>query len=236
MEERDGVSFMSGGGWVYWLMEKKKHLTLVLPLVLLGLLFSFKFAASRRGSEADFVAAHVAFTTWERDGDEKSFEKLTGLMSKYKELERTYDGKVVQKLIAKGDFEHAFPMASRTLKRSSDLAASYTQFGKTTLLIGKKDYKAALKESEDLKERLLSSEEERGSLLFGFNLLRIAFLHQKLGQREEELLAWKQLKHYAGWDGNEPALPKEAFDKILSHYTESQVNLLDYIRYRESQP
>lgn len=227
------LSMMSGGGWVYWLMERKKHFSLILPLFIMLSFLGFKFFYTPPATERDFVNANLFLSNWEKNGENDSFLRFMEMRKKHPELSLRYDTRVIQNLIAQSDFARASSMASKALERSAKRVPSYSDFGQTTRLIENESYGEALKEAERLKIEMMEEERGSSSMLYALNLMRIACLNQKLGNFSDELFAWQQLKRLGSSDETPSPLRKEAFDKLVSHFTCQKVTLLDYIQHRE---
>ena len=229
-KEKMRANLLSGGGWIYWIMERGKKLLILVPILGVGLYFMVKNSQHHEGKEADFLAASIVIDEWERSADleDEKLERLQVLMNKHPELKSRYEDRIANKLISLGDYEKALPYAQTTLERSADLAPEWADFGRTTLLIGNKEYSKALEETIRLKAML--DESGRNSLLRGFTLLRLASLHHEMGNRAEELAIWNDFECAANGNGS---LDKETFDTINNHFTDRSVNLLDYIRYRK---
>jgi len=231
--EKMRLGLLSGGGWIYWLMERGKQLLFLVPLLGIGLYFMVKNTHVKTGREADYLSASVTFDEWEKSSDSQDgkLDKLQQLMCKHPELKVRYEDRIVHKLISMGEFDRAMPFATQALARVEDLAPQWVDFGRTTLLIGKKEYGKALDETLRLKKRLdESSSLAEVSLLRGFTQLRLATLYQKLGNVQEELAVWCDFERAAEGKGS---LNKETFERLRSHFTERNVDLLDYIRHRK---
>lgn len=231
VEEKMRANLLSGGGWIYWIMERGKQLLFLVPLLGIGLYFMVKNSHLQAGKEADYLAASIAIDEWERSAnrEEEKLERLQALMSKHPELKARYEDRIALKLISLGDFDAALPYAKESLARAGDLAPEWADFGRTTLLIGNKEYSKALDETMRLKSVLDESGES--SLLRGFTLLRLASLHHELGNSKDELAIWNDFECAANGNGS---LDKETFDTINNHFTDRNVSLLDYIRYRKT--
>ncbi|GAB5411526.1 MAG: hypothetical protein ChlgKO_06400 [Chlamydiales bacterium] len=203
---------------------------ILVPILGVGLYFTVKNSQQHEGKEADYLAASIVIDEWERSAgrEDEKLERLQVLMNKHPELKARYEDRIANKLISLGDYETALPYAQSSLARSSDLAPEWADFGRTTLLIGNKEYSKALEETVRLKGALDMSGEN--SLLRGFTLLRLASLHHELGNQADELAIWTDFEQAAIGKGS---LDKETFDTINNHFTDRSVNLLDYIRYRK---
>ncbi len=70
------------------------------------------------------------------------------------------------------------------------IAPAYAEFADISFLISRKNYQEAMERSVSLKEAI----EERSSVLYGKNLVRIAFLQQQLENKAGETSAWNELE------------------------------------------
>lgn len=229
-----------------WFADYKRSLVLLIPFFLVMLLLIFKFSAYKTKAERDFLAVKNAYLKWEnsQELENDSFQMLRGLIKKHPELVAPYETLIIQKILALGAEKKARPFIENLAKRVSD--SYYTQFSKATLSIAEGDLDRALQEAFSLKEKMLSDKNfwegqktpHFGSILFAFNLLRIAILSQSLERGEDELIAWKELKDYARWSGGSDKtlvnLDREAFDILLQHFTDQNLSIKDYIKYREA--
>jgi hypothetical protein len=103
----------------------------------------------------------------------------------------------------------------------------------------------ALAEAKGLKKRMeedtafwesRSTVVRHGSLLYAYNLLRIAMLEKAAGSSDGELAAWKELKQNAGWEAVQftpRAYDPEAYVLIQQNFQKQDVSLQDFIKHRE---
>ena len=198
------------------------------------------------GSPGDYLTAEKTFNEWSGDRNEKLI-KLQKILKQHPELHAKYDGRIAQKLLLNSQEGLASSFSKATQKRIGSLSPYYTQFSNCSLLIGEKKLDVALSQSLALK---LSLDQDRnfwitkseivkhGSMLYGYNLLRIAFLQQMIGNSSEELAAWREFQREAGWLESEPPTKKldpESFQLISENFQKNDVSLKDFIQYRESQ-
>jgi len=191
----------------------------------------------------DYVEAHNAFVRWDQEPEkeEGSLVRLQELMKKRPELRPRYDHQIGQNLLMLTDIDKASLYITQALERTK--RPYYSDYAKTSLKISNGEYAEALTEARRLKETLLTDGEETHSVLFAFNLMRIATLCQELEDTAGELTTWKEIKRYGGWEREEDASADEAaavtqprgFKQLLHHFTLQEVTLADYIREREEQ-
>lgn len=233
-----------------YLLDYKRVLIFIIPFFLVGLFAIFKISFNKSQAEEDFVSAKMAFSKWmkEKELDDAHLQTLKAVLKKHPEIGVLYEGALVQKMLALGEEKKAKPFLDSLLKRTSNRSNShYTKFSKTSLLIESGDLEKALERSLRLKEEMLSdakfldqnANKYFGSMLFAYNLLRIGMLSQALQKQEAELTAWQELKRYAHWDTPKALeatiqVDSQAFAHLLSHFTDQDLSLLDYIKFRES--
>lgn len=230
-----------------WYENYKKFLFLLIPLFLIGLFGIFKFSLYKNKAEGEFLSAKNAYLQWEtsKEWEGKSFETLKKFLKKYPELAAPYESLILQKVFAIGKPAKEDPFVEALFQKKLQKSTNYyAQFANTSILIEKQEFETALKEAASLKTAMLTDEEfwrsqknpHFGSLLFAFNLVRIGMLSKQLGKGEEELLAWKELQHYANWEkleNGEHFLDEKAFDSLLHNFTDRGVSIKDYIKHRE---
>jgi hypothetical protein len=222
------------------LFSWKKILMYALPVaVFAGLLIGKTHARSGR-HEKDYVAATKSFTKWEEvlENRDRELVSLQKIMKSHPELHAHYDALIGQDFLASHSPNEAKPFVERALKRTDQ--PYFSDYAKTSMLIGEKKYEEAFEASNQLKEQMLGDDafwkSEKSSALFAFNLFRIAILSGQLKDSASEKLAWSELKRYGGWDGSsspDPKIGQEGFEQLLSHFTVQETSLLDYIAFRE---
>ncbi len=197
------------------------------------------------GSPGDYLAAEKTFNEWSGDRNEKLI-KLQKILKHHPELHAKYDGRIAQKLLLSSQQGLAASFSKATQKRIGEFSPYYMQFSNCSLLIGEKKFDEALSQSKALKQSLDQDEAfwktksevvKHGAVLYGYNLLRIAFLEQMVGNAAGELAAWKEFKREAGWLESEPPtkqLDPESFSMIGQSFQKNDVSLKDFIQYRET--
>ena len=113
----------------------------------------------------------------------------------------------------------------RALKKIKELSPTFARFAANTLSIHRKEYPLALVEAKELKLRLQKNQEDRASLLYQFNLLRIAFLEMELGNSLSEQECWKELLK------EKEEHPKE-WSLLQSCFQKEDLTLQDFIQSR----
>jgi len=254
MKERKNETIVIGrialakADWSDWLADNGK-MVLIIATALIVLLFSIyqmigKFSGRSR---SDFTQADIAFSQWasKEKFDPELFKQLQKPLSSHPELNQKFGAMIAQRLLSFNEGKKAQFFGQAALKRTQGASTDYyTQFSKSSLMISDGKLKEALVEAKKLK---LALEEDvgfwasqprtarSGSLLYAFNLVRIAFLEKEAGSPMGELLAWQELIRKSGWNGvpaESPTYDPEAYGALLHNFKEQDVSLLDYIHTR----
>lgn len=154
-------------------------------------------------AEKDFFQAQAAFTQFEQtaaatDGSTApaDLEQLQAIMQRHPELQAKYDGALAQTLLITGPVSQAQTYVGDIFKRAeSDHLQMYQQYSKGSLLIAQKQYPEALQSAKQLNSDLEQLGEESHSILYVFNLVRLATLYQHLKHPQDELNTWIQLQN-----------------------------------------
>lgn len=221
MEKSDLSDSFAENPLVQWISHNGRTLLwLILTLIALSLLGYRLIGGSAGGSAKDYLVAENEMRLFlKSDKSEESLLKLTQLLKSHPELQAKYDGEIAQTLMSRGDAAAALPFAERTLKRlSKEPTPFYREYAATAMAIANKQYPEALAQAQELQTKIQKTD----SALYAANLLRIATLQQRLGQKSEELKSWQQLK----------LLKRESF---MQKIAEGDLTLLDYIAFREKE-
>lgn len=234
-----------------WISEHGK--TILLSLVTLILMSFFLFHLMGKftsGKKSDYLEIEHAFSAWisQKVQDHNLLKNLEKPLDRHPELQAKFGTRIAQRLLGLGDADKANPYAKAALIRSHDLTSSYySRFSHNSLLISQGKYQEALDEAKRLKDDLDKDDPfwERqdklvrsGTILYAYNLLRIASLERQLGYKEDEIKAWDELVKNAGWKG-EPANMKtydpEAYALLAQNFKQGNVSLLDFIERRKQE-
>jgi hypothetical protein len=192
-------------------------------------------------SRGDFLAAEMAYLRWEGN----SFTQLQRLLKKHPELHAKYDGGIAQKLLSSSESGLAASYGKSALRRMKDVSFYHTQFSEGSLLMANEQFSEALAKAKELKTLMEQDDAfweqksqivRHGSILFAYNLLRIALLEKVAGTPAHEWAAWQDLKKHAGWGEDKQAskaYDPEAFRLLQENFQSEEISLTDYIRYRE---
>lgn len=232
-----------------WISENSKTILLsfITLIVLSFTLFQF-MGRSPLSKKSDYWEVHKAFNAWsaQEGHDQKMLKSLEGPLSHYPELEAKFGAHIAQRLLYFGDVKKADRYAKAALNRVGDLMSPYYErFSRNSLLITQGQFAPALEEAKRLKSELENDDafwERRdkivrsGTILYAYNLLRIASLERQLGSKEGELKAWEELVNNAGWNGsprNVKTYDPQAYELLAQNFKQGDVSLLDYIEQRK---
>lgn len=202
------------------------------------------------GKKSDYLEIQGVYSAWASKGtqDLKLFKNLEKPLSRHPELQAKFGTQIAQRLLSLGDVGRANVYAGAALKRSKNLASAYySQFTRNTLLISQGKYAEALVGAKSLKEELEKDDAfwegrdkfiRSGTILYAYNLLRIASLERQVGSVEGELKAWEDLVRNAGWQGHQANMKTydpEAYALLEQNFTQGDISLLNFIEQRKKE-
>lgn len=210
--------------------EENKYLTILRKhwsKLLLGILTIACLAAwterflrrSENQSKQDFMLANQIFEEFQK-GDylpTESLEAAENILKRHPELHPKYD--LMLSLIF---FSQADPAKGKqyaeSMIRSADatLPCHYKDYAYTTLLISEGDYAKAFEKALSLQKELCGNDNYQ--ILEAMNTVRLLFLADYLGDKNQKELFWNQLQKH-------PAYPD-----IQPLFQEGNLSLLDYVK------
>lgn len=226
-----------------WILSHKRMLLIgCLTLCVLSVvLFRFFPSFSSGMSKANSLFYSAALET-----DLEELKKLEKMFQKEPFLRSQLGNELTQRFLSIGDVGKARRYAEGVQKHTRDLLSSYyARFAHNTFAISSGHYAQALDEAKLLKKDLEKDETfwskrdktiRSGSLLYAYNLIRIAALERALGSKEGELAAWTELVDNAGWLGapkNMQMYDPEAYALIAQHFQKGEISFLDFINARK---
>ncbi len=163
-----------------------------------GLLGLFALALAAAGSvfrvgSSEIARARSAYRAWKENPKDSAL--LGAFRSEFLKTASAQGGlrcEMAQALLAADLALEADKASAADLARLRKIAPEYADFAETSLLIGQGADQLALERAVSLKEK----EEIKLSFpaLYGANLIRIAFLQQKLGNSAGEIAAWNDIE------------------------------------------
>lgn len=219
-----------------WISDNKQLILWTLAAIFALLIILARLLMGRNAhAESDYFKAQTDFTQFQADAlnpaiqiaDSKSLNDLESIMNQYPELHAKYDGPIAQTLIIENQIAKAEPFAKATFQRTkNDHIKNYHEFAKTSLLVGEGEYQKALENAEQLQETLKADlQKNRVSTLYIFNLLRLAMLHQQLGNTKQETQIWEEFQLLA---------PQTDAAKLLEIFSIGNANLNQFIQKRKN--
>ena len=209
-----------------------------LGIVLIATFFS-KFNLKSKQKQKDFLVVETFFSNWRKNPDTESsdYKSLVKSFNKYPEIKKNYQGAVAQILLSTDNPGKASDFVGESIS-----PGSYKEFGNISILIAKSQHDLALEKSiileQDLKKSMKMWERKKNnSLLFAFNLTRVAILAQMTGNAEEEKRSLDAIISYIGKDNatlEHEKITQEAFATLLGHLKTGQTSFVDYINYRKA--
>lgn len=179
--------------FVDWISNNKQYLIWGIAVLFAGLILAYRLLSwNTISTEEDYYRAQNIFNKFQEDISENQAEltDLETIMLRHPELQSKYDGALAQTLLIEGDISQAKAFAEMTFKRTrSDNLSLFSDYSKTSFLIGNGQYSDALQQAKSLKENIESSG-LTDTNLYAFNAIRIALLNEELGNKNEELAAW----------------------------------------------
>ncbi len=234
-----------------WISEHSKKILLsFLTLIVLSFCLFQLMGKLSTGKKSDYLEIQNAFSAWASDESQDPHipKALQSPLSRHPELEGKFGTPIAQRLLTLGDAKMADKYAKAALHRTHDLTSPYYErFSRNTLLISRGEFAPALEAAKQLKSDLEQDDAfwegrdkliHSGTVLYAYNMVRIAALERQLGSKEGELKAWEELVRNAGWK-DRPSNPKtydpEAYALLAQNFTQGDVSLLDYIEQRKKE-
>lgn len=184
-----------------WIQERRQKVVWVLLFALFIFFLLFRlFSGSQAKAEKDYIEAkEISQTLLNSDSTESSLKKLKPILARRPELHQEFDALAAQGYLNIGDEKAAASAFSKVEARLKEPAA------KPLLLSGR----IALDSSKNLNEayrkalELDKSAEDKTSLLYTYNIVRLAQLERLLGKSmEEERTLERLLNLYKKGDEN----------------------------------
>jgi len=206
--------------WIDWLQDKQRHFFYGVIFVLASLFVAFQaFGKFHNPTTSNYLLVNQAFEKWMYQGE--AFEKLESALKENPELETKFGALIADKFLVQNDPDSAQAFADNVFKRVLNQTPEHTTFAQGSLLIESGDLRQALTSSLTLKADI-----DHSTLLYGFNLVRIASLARALHSEGQEQSALEELETYM-----------QTYEKVSSVLTEcfheGNLTLTDYISHRK---
>lgn len=206
--------------WIDWLQVSRRHFFYGVLVIVAAFFVAFQiYERFTKPQINQVLTASAAYDKWAHQGE--AFENLEAMLDARPELETKFGALIAKRFIVQNEGDRAEPYAQNVFDRVLKHTPDHAAFANGSLLIAKGSLEEALVESVALKERLSES-----SLLYGFNLVRIASLYRETEALEEERIALKELERYLADHEDEGQVIRECF-RI------ENTTLDDYIEHRK---
>lgn len=226
---------VSKDAFVLWLQENSQKIYWTLAVALVPFILIFYFSSQNRKSAwENYLQAHFIYQKWAQNptGETESFQKLEKLLNRHPELCEKFGMLIAEKCVALNQGALAGQFAENALNQMKDKIPYHHLFTQTSIVIAEEKYEEALNNAVALKEKMeQEGADQNDSLLFSFNLVRIASLEKVLGLSQRELQSLKAIK---AWLENEKCTP-DAKSALLKVFSENNITLVDYVDYRIAQ-
>lgn len=207
--------------WIEWLQEKQRHFFYGVIVVVATFFLAFQtFGKFHKPMRHHYYTANQAFEKWMVQGE--AFEKLEAALRHHPELETKFGVLIADKFIGQSEGDKAQPFAESVFNRVLKQTPEHTAFAESSLLIAKGNFREALSQSISLKNRL-----NENTLLYGFNLVRIASLYRALELRDQEIASLDDLERFMQQNQGVKEILNECF-------CEGDLTLVDYITQRKN--
>jgi len=214
----------------YLLRNRLFFLLMATALCLFSMLiYRIRYQSEKKRGEAEKEYKHFTLSH-----DPASLDKLIALVEKNSFLKQKYDLKISQALVEAKQKDRAYPFFFRSLGWLEQHAPGHAQFARIGLLLEESSWERALAESALLKAEIAALSSEK-SALYAFNLIRMAFLCQKLELASEESCCWQELGDRLAADReNKAGRPYLSLERVLSEaFQEKGVHFNEYMAARK---
>lgn len=218
---------------VEWALNNKQTLLWAALGIFAGLILTYRVLMNRSiNAEGDFFRAQTAFVNFQEAAIKSKSEaaatlkELESIMKTHPELHGKYDAPLAQTLLIEDQIPLAEKYAQATFKRTkNDFIDNYHEFAATSLLIGNGNYQEALVQAQNLKEKMNAESSKTENTLYFFNLIRLAVLHQQIGNNQEEKQLWEEVKTLSA---------QTDLSGLLNLFTEGQADFSSYLQKRQN--
>lgn len=177
------------------------------------------FSSNRHNAKQDYFTAHQMLDRFQR-GEPLSLEALEDaerIVKVHPELHPACDAMLAYMFCFQKNLPKAITYAESTLSHvKEELAGSYADYSKTSILIAAKQYEPALSQAQELHEKLRNI--TSCPTLQGMNLIRIIFLADATKQQDLKEKAWAEFKKHP------------SFDKLAPLFQEGSLGLAEFLQ------
>lgn len=206
--------------WLDWLQEKQRHFFYGLTVVVASLFVAFQlFGKFHAPKKSKYLLAIRDFEKWLSSGE--SFDKIETALREHPELETKFGALIANQFIVNHQGDQAEKYAKAVLNRVQKHLPEHASFAEGSLTIAKGQLEEALKSSLSLRQKTDSH-----SVLYGFNLLRIASLYRELNNHPQEVSTLTELEEFLSHN-------EKASHALNQSFQQNNITLSDYISHRK---
>jgi hypothetical protein len=210
----------------YYLFNRNRvhtYLCVSLGIIILGIAY-----LTSGPTDAEANAAKKLFAEWKESPSDTTLQKnMERAVHKIPGLEKGVEAQKAQVLLSTGRIEAAESMARECIERLRKESPTHAAFAENSLLIENEQFQKALENAVALKEQLEKAS-EASSAIYASNLVRIAFLQDKVGNAPGELSAWEEVKTLL-----ETEESSKGAQFLTENFQEQAFSLNNYISQRE---
>lgn len=225
---KSNIDISKAWSWYLSLSERTRQVSLSVLFSTLGVAVLISYLQTEPAATS-YAEAEAMISKWKSSRhDENLYTSMQQALKSVPALQKKYEAAIAQRLINTHRLEDAVVMANRALLRVKEEVPLHASYGKISLLIEQEKYQEALEGAVALKERMGTSyleKEQTGSLLFAYNLLRIAALQQKLKNKPGEKAALEELEAFLKTE-------HKSAKALIHTFSEDATNLSAYISER----
>ncbi len=228
-----------------WISDHSKTLLMGSATLILLTFLLFQMTRSLSSPEGSAARAEAAFQAWSADnsGNPQLLLQLETALKKDPSLRAKFSSHIAERLLILGDLSKAAEYAKAAFSKTPSLTSPYySRFSANTLRISAGKYQEALEEAKILKIDLEQdspfwSEQSpwvrSGSVLYAYNLLRIASLERVTGSTEGERTAWDEFVRNAKQPTPEKWNDPAAYAQLAENFQQGEISLFDFIKERQ---
>lgn len=205
--------------WIDWLQAKQRNFFYGVSLVIAASFVTFQLVQKfQKPAPTNHISANLAFEKWMLHN--KDFDQLEKALSTHPDLNTKFGALIADRFIARNQGDKAKPFADAVFNRVIKQTPEHTAFAEGSLLISEGKLNEALHRSLALDNSL-----DQSSLLYGFNLFRLASLYRALGDHPQELASLEELERFMQSNPKSSTILQQCF-------SDGEYSLTDYISIR----
>jgi hypothetical protein len=209
-----------------WMSEHKNLLYNVATAVIVILAWGV-IRISRAPDTESVRHVQEAYAAWKASPQDRSlYQALDKALEKTPSMRQAFRSEIAEIMLINGDADQAEEISKKSLQELRSVAPLFAEYAEISLHIGRKQYQDALEKSVTLKEKMT---DQKSSLYFQ-NLLRIALLQEKVGNKAGEMAAWRDLEVFSKAENN-----KTLQERTLKGLGDQTITFQSFIEERKKQ-